>query len=308
MPKKSRTIVVMPAYNAERTLERTYRDLSGEHVDEVILVDDCSTDGTVELAQRLGMTVVRHERNQGYGANQKTCYRLALDHGADFVVMIHPDYQYDARMVPAAVNVLRLGVCDVVLGNRIRTRKEALAGGMPKIKYVANRGLTVLENLMSGHNLGEWHSGFRAYSREALETVPFERNSDDFVFDSQFLLQCVHLGLKIGDIPVPVRYFDEASSINLRRSTTYAVQTMIGFLLWYRHRLGWRHPLFEPRGRLPKWHRPRHGGTSPSEAFPRYVARQNGRIAAEGRPDDDRPLADAAAGASREGEVDSSAA
>jgi glycosyltransferase involved in cell wall biosynthesis len=246
MPGSSRTIVVMPAYNAANTLERTYADLPKDHVDEVVLVDDCSTDDTVAIARRLGLTVIEHEENLGYGGNQKTCYARALEMGADFVVMIHPDYQYDARTIPAAVEVLRLGICDVILGNRIRTRKEALEGGMPVSKYFANRGLTIIENLLSGQNLGEWHSGFRAYSRNVLQSLPYQRNSDDFVFDSQFLVQCVHFGFKLGDIPVPVRYFDEASSINLRRSTTYALLTLKTFLQWHLHRLGLRSALFAP--------------------------------------------------------------
>jgi len=245
---RGRTIVVMPAYNAVNTLERVYGDIPAGLVDEVILVDDCSEDDTVAMARRMGITVVEHERNTGYGGNQKTCYRLALEHGADFVVMLHPDYQYDARMIGPAIDVLRSGNCDVILGNRIRTRSEALAGGMPKLKYFANRGLTVIENILSGQNLGEWHSGFRAYRRKVLETIPFERNSDDFVFDSQFLVQCVHFGFKLGDLPVPVRYFDEASSINLKRSSIYALQTLLTFASWHAHLIGLRRsPLFEDR-------------------------------------------------------------
>ena len=247
MPRAHRTIVVMPAYNAAATLERTYHDLPKDFVDEVIVVDDQSKDDTVAVAERLGLTVFRHEVNKGYGGNQKTCYAKALERGADYVVMIHPDYQYDARILPAAVDILQLGICDVVLGNRIRTRSEALLGGMPKSKYFANRGLTMIENLLSGQNLGEWHSGLRAYNRRVLENVPYQRNSDDFVFDSQFLVQCVHLGFKLGDVPVPVRYFDEASSINMWRSTTYALQTMWFFAKWYGHRLGFRSALFEPK-------------------------------------------------------------
>jgi len=246
MSSSSRTIVVMPAYNAANTLERTVADIPRDHVAEIVVVDDCSTDDTVALAEKLGLTVVRHEQNKGYGGNQKTCYAKALEMGADHVVMIHPDYQYDARTIPAAVQILELGICDVILGNRIRTRSEALAGGMPRIKYFANRGLTVLENLMSGQNLGEWHSGFRAYNRRVLETLPYHRNSDDFVFDSQFLVQCVHFGFKLGDTPVPVRYFDEASSINFRRSTTYAIQTLRTFLQWHLHRIGLKNSLFQP--------------------------------------------------------------
>ncbi|MAB80537.1 MAG: glycosyl transferase family 2 [Planctomycetes bacterium] len=236
----------MPAYNAATTLERTVDDLPRGHFDEVIVVDDNSTDDTVGVARRLGLTVVQHEINRGYGGNQKTCYKHALEHGADYVVMIHPDYQYDARILPAAVNILENGICDVLLGNRIRTRGEALAGGMPPAKYFANRGLTIIENLLSGQNLGEWHSGFRAYNRRVLEVLPYERNSDDFVFDSQFLVQCVHFGFKLGDVPVPVRYFDEASSINFRRSTTYALHTLRTFVQWYSHKLGMQHDLFRP--------------------------------------------------------------
>jgi len=235
----------MPAYNAASTLERTYDDIPRELVDEIILVDDVSKDGTADLARKLGITVFEHEKNLGYGGNQKTCYDRALELGAEYVIMIHPDYQYDARAIPAALRVLELGICDVVLGNRIRTRREALDGGMPWIKYMANRGLTMIENLMSGQNLGEWHSGFRAYRRAVLETVPYHKNSDDFVFDSQFLVQCVHFDYRLGDIPVPVRYFDEASSINFRRSTTYALQTLRTFLRWGLHKSGFRSTMFE---------------------------------------------------------------
>jgi len=246
MPGSEKTIVVMPAYNAANTLERCYADIPKEHVDEVIVVDDCSKDDTRAIAKRLPVTLIEHEKNLGYGGNQKTCYDTAKAHGADHVIMIHADYQYDARMIPTAVQILRLGICDVVLGNRIRTRREALQGGMPLSKYFANRGLTILENLLSGQNLGEWHSGFRAYSRRVLEQVPYQRNSDDFVFDSQFLVQAVNLGFKLGDVPVPVRYFDEASSINMKRSAIYATLTLRTFAQWYLHRLGIRNPLFEP--------------------------------------------------------------
>lgn len=241
-----RTIVVLPAYNAAETLEITLRRLPDGCCDEVIVVDDASTDGTPEIAERLPVTLVRHQENLGYGGNQKTCYREALSRGADFVVMVHPDDQYDARLVPAAVEILRLDVLDLVLGNRIRTRREALGGGMPRIKYLANRGLTLVENVLTGQNLGEWHSGFRAYNRRLLETIPFELNSDDFVFDSQLLLQAVHFGFRLGDLPIPVRYFDGASSIGLRRASTYAVETLASLAGWYAHRLRIRrHPRFE---------------------------------------------------------------
>jgi glycosyltransferase involved in cell wall biosynthesis len=235
-----KTIVVMPAYNAANTLERIYADIPQDVVDEVIVVDDQSSDDTVAIARKLPVRLIVHERNTGYGGNQKTCYREALALGADYVVMLHADYQYDARMIPAAVQLMRLGILDVVLGNRIRTRREALEGGMPLAKYLANRGLTFIENMLSGQNLGEWHSGFRAYRRAVLETIPFMENSDNFVFDSQFLVECVHCGFRIGDIPVPVRYFDEASSISFRSSTRYALSTLGTFVEWYAHRFGLR--------------------------------------------------------------------
>ena len=256
-----RTIVVMPAYNAAGTLEATLRRLPDGCCDEVIVVDDASQDATPEVASRLPVTLVRHGENRGYGGNQKTCYREALARGADRVVMLHPDGQYDARLVPAAVDILRLGILDLVLGNRIRTRREALSGGMPRIKYVANRLLTLVENVLTGQNLGEWHSGFRAYRRELLEAIPFERNSDDFVFDSQLLLQSVHFGFRVGDIPMPVRYFEEASSISIRRASTYALATLGTLAAWYGHRLRVRRsPLFGGRGDVAG---PRPGRSAP---------------------------------------------
>jgi glycosyltransferase involved in cell wall biosynthesis len=226
-PRAHKILAVLPAFNAEKTLAATIADFPPGCVDEILLVDDGSTDRTVAIAREMGLTVVEHPRNRGYGGNQKTCYRYALDHGADVVVMIHPDYQYDARVIPHAVGVVELGICDVVLGNRVRSRREALACGMPWWKYVANRGLTVFENFALGQNLGEFHSGFRVYRRSVLETIPFERNSDDLVFDTQFLVQAVHFGFRLGDVPVPVRYFKEASQINFRRSTKYGVQTLV---------------------------------------------------------------------------------
>jgi len=221
-----RAIVVMPAYNAESTLENTLAELPDGSVDEIILVDDCSQDGTVALARRLGLTVVEHEQNLGYGGNQKSCYKLALERGADVVVMLHPDLQYDAKVVPVMIDLLSNNHCDVLLGNRIRTRHEALGGGMPVYKYIANRALTAFENIWLGQNLGEFHSGLRAYTREVLTTIPWERNSDDFVFDTQFLVQAVHFGFRLGDVPVPVRYMKEASSINFVRSATYGTMTL----------------------------------------------------------------------------------
>jgi glycosyltransferase involved in cell wall biosynthesis len=246
--RKHKVIAVLPAYNAEATLARTLADFPAGCVDEILLVDDGSTDRTVQIAREMGLTVIVHEKNTGYGGNQKTCYRYCLDHGADVVVMIHPDYQYDARVIPHAVGIVELGICDVVLGNRVRGRRETLRCGMPWWKYLSNRGLTAFENLFLGQNLGEFHSGFRVYRRRVLETIPFERNSDDFVFDTQFLVQAVHFGFRLGDIPVPVRYFDEASQINFRRSTKYGLQTLTTVGKFWLNRLGlWRSPLFRPK-------------------------------------------------------------
>ncbi len=246
-PVNFRTIAVMPAYNAASTLRRTVGDIPTGSVAQTVLVDDCSRDNTVEIARELGLTVIAHERNTGYGGNQKTCYRKALELGADYVVMIHPDYQYDSRVIPAAVEILRLGICDVILGSRIRTRQETLAGGMPVYKYFANRCLTFTENVLLGQNLGDFHSGFRAYTRRVLETIPFERNSDDFVFDSQFLAQAVHFGFKLGDIPVPVRYFSEASSINFRRSMTYGLATLATVGEYWVNQIGWKTARFQAK-------------------------------------------------------------
>lgn len=244
-----RVIAVMPAYNAEKTLEATFRDIPSGAVDEVILIDDGSRDRTVAVAESLGITVFRHDRNRGYGANQKTCYRTALEKGADAVVMIHPDYQYDSRIIPHALGFLEQRICDVVLGSRIRTRREALEGGMPRYKYLSNRFLTTLENVILGQNLGDFHSGFRVYTREVLETIPFDINSNDFVFDTQFLAQAIFFGFKIGDVPIPCRYFDEASSINLGRSTRYGLLTLavMGQFLLQKSRLG-KFRIFTPPG------------------------------------------------------------
>jgi glycosyltransferase involved in cell wall biosynthesis len=232
-----RVIAVLPAYNAERTLAATLADFPPGCVDEILLVDDGSTDNTVAVAREMGLTVLVHPENRGYGGNQKTCYRYALEHGADVVVMIHPDYQYDARVIPHAVGLIELGICDVVLGSRIRSRREALRCGMPWWKYFSNRALTFAENVALGQNLGDFHSGFRVYRRSVLETIPFERNSDDFVFDTQFLAQAVHFGFRLGDLPVPVRYFAEASSINFRRSTVYGIRTLSTMARFWLHRL-----------------------------------------------------------------------
>ena len=248
VPKRHHKIIaVLPAYNAERTLAATLADFPAGSVDEILLVDDGSKDRTVPIAREMGLTVIVHPKNKGYGGNQKTCYRYALDRGADIVVMIHPDYQYDSRVIPHAIGMIELGICDVVLGSRIRSRQEALKCGMPWWKYLCNRALTALENVALGQNLGDFHSGFRVYRRSVLETIPFERNSDDFVFDTQFLAQSVHFGFRLGDIPVPVRYFDEASSINFKRSTIYGIRTLNTMMRFWLHRCWlWRTRLFQP--------------------------------------------------------------
>jgi glycosyltransferase involved in cell wall biosynthesis len=246
----SKVVAVLPAYNAEKTLAATLEDVPPGCLGEIILVDDGSRDRTVELARELGLTVYTHPRNRGYGGNQKTCYARALERGADIVVMIHPDYQYDSRVIPHAVALVELDICDVVLGSRIRSRREAMDGGMPSYKYLSNRVLTLLENMTLGQNLGDFHSGFRVYRREVLERIPFEQNSDDFVFDTQFLVQAVRFGFRLGDIPVPVRYFREASSINFRRSVRYGLGTLGTLGLYALDRLNVYHsPLF---GEKPK--------------------------------------------------------
>ena len=226
MYQNKKIIVVLPAYNAAATLEKTVADLPSL-VDEIILVDDKSRDETVLVAKRLGITVFEHGDNKGYGGNQKTCYRLALEHGADIIAMIHPDYQYDPKLVKYFAEFIADDYFDVMLGTRIRSRREALAGGMPLYKYISNRALTMFENLASGRNLSEWHTGMRAYKREVLEKINWQKNSDDFVFDSQMLFQIVAHDYRIGEIPVPVRYFKEASSINFWRSWKYGLDTVL---------------------------------------------------------------------------------
>ncbi len=246
---KPRTIVVLPAYNASRTLQATLDEIPSGCADEILLVDDASQDGTAELAESLGLTVIRHEKNRGYGGNQKTCYTEALARGADRIVMVHPDDQYDARVLPHMLGLLDLEICDVILGSRIRTRKEALQGGMPLHKYLGNRGLTILENMLLGQNLGEFHSGLRAYRREVLETIPFLENREDFAFDSQLLVQAVHFGFRLGDLPVGVRYFPEASSIGFLHGMSYIGGTLSALGAYLLHHSGLvKHRLFrEPK-------------------------------------------------------------
>jgi glycosyltransferase involved in cell wall biosynthesis len=230
--KKPKVIAVMPAYNASKTLTKTINDIPKNTVDKIILVDDNSTDSTVKLAKQLGLQVIKHPQNRGYGGNQKTCYTAALNEGADIVVMIHPDYQYDSTLTGKLIEPIIEGRFDVMLGSRIRTRAEALAGGMPAWKYSANRFLTLLENIVLGQNLSEYHTGFRAFSKQALSAVPFHRYSDDFVFDQDILLGMIAKNFKIGEISVPVRYFNEASSINFKRSVVYGLSILKDLVLY----------------------------------------------------------------------------
>ena len=251
--------VVLPAYNAVRTLEATLLEIPSDVVDDVILVDDASTDETVALARRLRLFTVVHDKNKGYGGNQKTCYRTALARGADLVIMLHPDYQYTPKLLLPMASLLTSGFFDVVLGSRI-LGVGALAGGMPQYKYIANRFLTLFQNLLLGHKLSEYHTGYRGFTREVLESIPLEQNSDDFVFDNQMLSQVIYMGFRVGEISCPTAYFAEASSINFRRSVTYGLGVLRTSMQFRLARVGWdRGTVFEglrnrvsPNGRKPK--------------------------------------------------------
>jgi len=233
-----KVVVVLPAFNAGRTLALTYSEIPFDIVDEVVLVDDCSNDETSEVARRLGIQhVIEHPKNLGYGGNQKTCYRKALDLNADIVVMIHPDYQYTPKLVPSMVSLISQGLYQVVLGSRI-LGNGALKGGMPLYKYVANRLLTVFENIVIGAKLSEYHTGYRAFSREALESINFSSNSDDFIFDNQMLSQVIYAGYEIGEITCPTKYFGEASSISFRRSVKYGLGVIVTALMHLLQRIG----------------------------------------------------------------------
>jgi glycosyltransferase involved in cell wall biosynthesis len=232
-----RVTVVLPAYNAAKTLRRTCEELPRDVVDDVILTDDASSDDTVEQARLLGLHVIKHDSNRGYGANQKTCYAAALARGADIVVMLHPDYQYTPKLVTAMASMIASGEYDLVMGSRILGR-GALAGGMPRYKYVGNRVLTAFQNLALGYKLSEYHSGYRAWSREALERLPLLACSDDFIFDNQIIVQTLHFGFRIGEIACPTRYFPEASSIDFPRSVVYGLGVLRTSLAYRLHRWG----------------------------------------------------------------------
>ena len=265
MVNGKRVMVVLPAYNAARTLERTLIDVPPGVVDEFLLVDDASQDSTVDEAKRLGVPVIVHAVNRGYGANQKTCYREALRRGADMVIMLHPDYQYTPRLIGAMAWLVGSEEFDVVLGSRI-LGSGALKGGMPFYKYVSNRVLTLIENLLLGVKLSEYHTGYRAFSRRVLETLPLGENSDDFVFDNEMLAQAIAFGFRVGEISCPTKYFPEASSINFQRSVIYGFGVIRTALQFRLHRWGLlRSPLFsEAGGRLePESVPPEGAGATP---------------------------------------------
>ena len=242
-------VVVMPAYNAARTIERTYREIPLDLVDEVVVTDDASSDETVQEAKRLGLHTLVHEENRGYGGNQKTCYTEALRLGADVVVMLHPDYQYTPKLLPSMIGLLTDGPFDAVLGSRVLGGR-ALAGGMPMYKYVSNRLLTATQNLLCGAKLSEYHTGYRAFTREVLEALPLLENSDDFVFDNQMLAQILLAGFEIGEVSCPAAYFEEASSINFRRSVRYGLGVLATSAQAFLHRKGIvRSAIFDPTGR-----------------------------------------------------------
>ena len=249
MLEGKKIIVVMPAYNAEKTLKKTYDEIPKEIVDDVLLTDDCSTDRTVEIARGMGLEVYEHEKNKGYGANQKTCYARALSKGADIIIMLHPDYQYPPKLITAMAGLVSSGMFDVVLGSRI-LGGAAIKGGMPLYKYFCNRVLTFIENVLIGQKLSEYHTGFRAFSKEALESIPLLENSDDFLFDNQMLVQAIFFGFRVGEITAPSQYTKESSSIGFRRSLIYGVGVITTAMKFALQKLKIaRFPIFDGDGR-----------------------------------------------------------
>ena len=237
-------VVVLPAYNAALTLEQTYREIPFDLVDDVVLVDDAGGDNTLEVGAKLGIQhLIKHEKNLGYGGNQKSCYRKALDLGADIVIMLHPDYQYTPKLIPAMAHLVATDIYPVVIGSRI-LGKGALKGGMPRIKYIANRILTLAQNILIDQKLSEYHTGYRAFSREVLESIRWDLNSDNFLFDNQIMAQCVNKGYKIGEVSCPTKYFAEASSINLSSSAVYGLGCLAVSVRFRLHKWKfWRYPL-----------------------------------------------------------------
>ncbi len=254
MATEPKVVVVMPAYNAAQTLVDTYRRIPVGYVDEVVLVDDGSADETIQVAEKLDLTLIVHPHNAGYGANQKTCYMEALRRGADIIIMLHPDGQYDPSIIPNMIKVIRQNEGDFVLGSRFLTQDGPMEGGMPRYKYLANRFLTGVENLVMGTHLSELHTGYRAYSRKVLEHVPFLRNSNDFAFDTEMIFQVSHFGFRITEVPVSTRYFNEASSITFRASVTYGLKTLYTAFRYMLHKSKlWPYRIFNdplPRGKV----------------------------------------------------------
>ena len=249
MIHNKKVVVVLPAYNAAKTLEATYNEIPHDIVDEIILVDDASSDNTSEIAKKLKINTYVHLNNTGYGGNQKTCYREALKKGADVVVMLHPDYQYTPKLLTALASMVAVGEFDIVLASRI-IGKGAIEGGMPLYKYLSNRFLTLIENILINQKLSEYHTGYRAFSREVLEKLPIEENSDDFVFDNEILVQSVHFGFRIGEISCPTKYFKEASSINFQRSVVYGLGVLATAFKYFLQRIGLaRFSIFDENGR-----------------------------------------------------------
>lgn len=248
MINNKKVLIVLPAYNAEKTLEQTYQDIPHDVVDDVLLVDDYSSDETVKVAERLRIKTFLHDQNYGYGRNQKTCYQEALRHNADIIVMVHPDYQYTPKLVTAMASMIAFDVYDVVLGSRI-IGGGSLKGGMPVYKYFSNRFLTAFQNLMLGSKLSEFHTGYRSFSRKVIEDLPLNENSDDFVFDNEMLAQIICFGYRVGEISCPTRYFEEASSISFARSVKYGIGVMITSIKYLFHRIKLRKdPLFNTEG------------------------------------------------------------
>ena len=249
MINSKRVCVVMPSYNAEKTLQKTYDEIPKNIVDEIILTDDASKDQTVKLAHRLGIKTFIHDQNKGYGGNQKTCYKAALDVGADIIIMLHPDYQYTPKLITAMASMIAEGIFDAVIGSRILGNK-AMKGGMPFYKYASNRFLTLIENFLIQQKLSEYHTGYRAFNRNILETIPILENSDDFVFDNQMLCQILYFGFEIGEVSCPALYFDDASSISFSRSITYGLGVIQTALKYAMAKQGIGHfKIFNPQGK-----------------------------------------------------------
>lgn len=249
MIRGKKVIVILPAYNAEKTLEITYSEIPFDIVDDVLLVDDASSDKTADVAKSLGIKTIVHPENKGYGGNQKTCYREALKLGADIVIMLHPDYQYTPKLIPAMAYLIESGEFDAVLGSRILSG-GALKGGMPVYKYLSNRVLTLIQNILLGQKLSEYHTGYRAFKIEILERLPLAENSDDFVFDNQMLSQIIYFGYKVGEISCPAKYFPEASSINFRRSIVYGLSVLLTSIEYFSQKTGlFKFRIFSEKGK-----------------------------------------------------------